>query len=218
MTGRQLSRLSGLALVVGAAAFIVHLVARSLLTAGYASAVSAQNGLWVPINALGAIGAALLLLGMPAMYARMAEPSGRLGLAGVVLIALAWMFFGVFLSLFSALVMPWLAARAPSLLAADASIPAAFLVAFVVSLVAQIAGIVLLATPFVRGRVAPRWIGFLLLAAAAFVVLGDAVAPSGPASNLALNLLSNLGPVLLSIAFGYLGLQMWAAPICSGDS
>jgi hypothetical protein len=31
------------------------------------------------------------------------------------------------------------------------------------------------------------------------------IAPSGPASNLAVNLASNLGPVLLLIVIGYLG-------------
>jgi hypothetical protein len=36
------------------------------------------------------------------------------------------------------------------------------------------------------------------------------VAPGGPASNLAVNLLSNLGPVLLLIGLGYLGFRAWA--------
>jgi hypothetical protein len=36
------------------------------------------------------------------------------------------------------------------------------------------------------------------------------IAPSGPASNLAVNLLSNLGPVLLLIGLGYLGFRAWA--------
>jgi hypothetical protein len=41
------------------------------------------------------------------------------------------------------------------------------------------------------------------------MVIGNLViAPSGPASNLAINLLSNLGPVLLVIGVGYLGSQM----------
>jgi hypothetical protein len=36
------------------------------------------------------------------------------------------------------------------------------------------------------------------------------IAPDGPASNLAVNLLSNLGPVLLLIGLGYLGFRAWA--------
>ncbi|HET7092217.1 MAG TPA: hypothetical protein VFI22_02035, partial [Thermomicrobiales bacterium] len=36
------------------------------------------------------------------------------------------------------------------------------------------------------------------------------IAPSGPASNLAVNLLSNLGPALLLIGLGFLGACAWA--------
>jgi hypothetical protein len=49
----------------------------------------------------------------------------------------------------------------------------------------------------------------MLLAAALLRVVGSFIAPSGPASNLAINLLSNLGPMLLMVALGYLGSQMW---------
>jgi hypothetical protein len=59
------------------------------------------------------VGAALVLLGLPALYARLAGPLGSLGLVGVVLVALAWMFFGVFLSLYAVLIAPWLADEAP---------------------------------------------------------------------------------------------------------
>jgi hypothetical protein len=99
------------------------------------------------------MGAALVLLGLPAMYARMAGPTGLLGLVGVVLIALAWMFSGVFLSLYSVLVAPWLADQAPALVAAAVPIPAGFIIAFMVGLVAEFVGSVILAIPFIRGRV-----------------------------------------------------------------
>jgi hypothetical protein len=39
---------------------------------------------------------------------------------------------------------------------------------------------------------------------------GIFIAPSGPASNVALNLAANLGAVLLMIAIGAVGLQLWA--------
>jgi hypothetical protein len=39
---------------------------------------------------------------------------------------------------------------------------------------------------------------------------GNLMAPSGPASNLVINLLSNLGPVLLMVALGDLGFRLWA--------
>lgn len=208
MTSSQLFRISGLALVVGAVVFIVHLVARSVITAGSDPATFAKADLWVPINILGGIGAALVLLGLPAMYARMAGPTGVLGLVGVVLIAMAWMFFGVFLSLYSVLVAPWVADKAPAL-GASAPLPAGIIIAFIVALVAELVGSALLAIPFIRGHVQPRSVGYMLVAAAFLRVVGNVIAPSGPASNLAINLLSNLGPMLLLVALGYLGFRMW---------
>src|SRR6266498_488823 len=136
MTSSQLFRISGLALLVGAVAFIVHIVARSVITAGPDPATFAKQGLWVPINVLGVMGATLVLLGLPAMYARVAGPTGLLGLVGVALIAVAWMFFGMFLSLYSVLVLPWLAVNAPSLINASAPLPVGFVIAFLTGLFA----------------------------------------------------------------------------------
>ena len=48
-----------------------------------------------------------------------------LGLVGVVLIALAWMIFGVFPSFYGMLVLLWLADKAPALVATSAPLPAA---------------------------------------------------------------------------------------------
>jgi hypothetical protein len=49
---------------------------------------------------------------------------------------------------------------------------------------------------------------YLLLASTVLTAAGDLIAPNGPASNLAVNLFSNLGPVLLMVAFGGLGPRM----------
>jgi hypothetical protein len=209
MSGSQLSRLSGLALVVGAVTFIVHLVARSVITAGVDPVTLYQEAFWVPINALGVMGAALVLLGLPMMYARMAGPSGVRGLVGVVLITFARVFLGVFLSLISLLVAPWLADKAPTLVATSAPLPTGFIVAFVAGVGAELVGTVLLAMPLIQGRVRPRWVGFALPTSALLTVVGDIIAPTGPAPSLVVNLLSNLGPVLLVIALGGLGSRMW---------
>jgi hypothetical protein len=211
VTNSQLLRIGGFGLFVGAVAFVVHVVLRSLVTAGVDSTVFAKEGPWVPINTLGVVGAALVLLGLPAMYAWIAGPSGLPGLVGVILIAAAWMFFGLFLSLYSVLVLPWLADKAPSLVASSTPLPVGFAIAFIIGVVAWLVGAVLLAAPFNRGRVRPRWIGYVLPASALWVVVGDLViAPNGPATNLAVNLLSNLGPVLLLVGVGYLGFRVWA--------
>ncbi len=210
MTNSQLIRVSGFALLVGAVTFIVHIAARSLITAGADPITVYTESLWVPINALGVLGAVLVLLALPMMYTRIAGPTGLLGFVGVTLIALAWIFFGVFLSLYSVLVAPWLADQAPSLVAASAPLPTGLIVAFIAALLAELVGALLLAVPFIRGRVQPRWVGYLLPAAAILTLVGDFIAPSGPASNVVINLLSNLGPVVLMVALGDLGSRMWS--------
>jgi hypothetical protein len=211
MTSVQLLRASGLALLTGAVVFIVHIVVRSVLTAtaGGVTVAFANHGLWVPTNALGVVGAVLVLVGMPALSARMAGSSGLLGLIGALLIVLGWLFFGVFLSFYGMVVLPWLASNAP-LLADGLNQHPPMLAAFVAALLAEVVGSVLLAIPFVRGSVQPRWVGYVLIASAVMTLGGIFIAPSGPATNVAVNLLSNLGPVLLMIAFGALGSRMWA--------
>ena len=55
VSGRRLFRICGLLVFVGALAFVLHVVLRSVLSAGVDPAVSAKAGLWVPLNALGAL-------------------------------------------------------------------------------------------------------------------------------------------------------------------
>ena len=79
-------------------------------------------------------------------------------------------------------------------------------VAFALGLVAWLAGAVLIAIPYLKGESRPRWIGYLLPLSAIWFMIGSfVIAPDGPASNLAVNLLSNLGPVLLLVALAGLG-------------
>lgn len=207
----RLSGVGGLFVFVGAVAYVAHLVVRSALTAGVNPVVSAQAPLWTPTNALGVLGAMLVLLGLPAIYARMDGQGGLPGLVGFALIEVSWTFFGLFLSLYGAIVQPWLADQAPQLV--DGSSPTALgvVIAFVLGLFAWLLGAVLFAVPFVRGRARARWVGYLLPASALWALVGAfVIAPDGPASNLAVNLLSNLGPALLLTGLGYLGIRAWA--------
>jgi hypothetical protein len=157
VTGTRLSGIGGLLVFVGAVAFVLHIVLRSVLSAGVDPAVSAQAGLWVPLNALGALCAALVLLGLPAVYAPMAGQGGLPGLIGFALIEVSWTFFGLFLSLYGALVLPWLADQAPRLVAGSSPTPLGFIVAFALGLLAWLLGAVLLAVQFVRGQARARW-------------------------------------------------------------
>lgn len=155
------------------------------------------------------MGAILVLLGLPALYVWMAAPLGFSGLLGVILLTVAWMLVGLFISLYSVLVLPWLAEMTPSLIVGSAPQPAAFVIAFVIGIVAWLAGSILLAIPFLRKRAQPTWVGYVLVTSAVWMIIGNLIiAPSGPAPNLVVNLLSNLGPVLLLICFAHLGYRM----------
>lgn len=209
-TTERFRTIGGRMLAGGAIAYFLHVVMRSMLTAGVDPVNSAQSTLWVPVNALGAVGATLLLLSLPAMYRRLAGRDSARGLIGFGLLATSWTFFGVFLGLYGAIVMPWLANQAPELLAGSAPTPTAFTVAFALGLLAWLAGTVLLAIPFLNEESRPRWIGFMLPGSALWFLVGSfLIAPDGPANTLALNLISNLGPVLLLAALGWLGCRPW---------
>lgn len=54
--------------------------------------------------------------------------------------------FGVFLSLYGMLVMPWLAATDPSLVASGAAVPVGFVIAFITGTIAWIVGAITGAT------------------------------------------------------------------------
>ncbi len=211
MTSSKLSRISGFGLLAGAIAFVAHVVLRSAITSGPDPVTFARDALWVPVNALGVVGAALVLLGLPAAYARMVGPASLPGLIGVSLLAVAWMFFGIFLSLYSVLVLPWLAEKAPVLVASSAPLPPAFIIVFIIALLSWFLGTVLLAVPFLRRQAQPHWVGYVLPASAIWMLVGNLIiAPRGPATNPAVNLLSNLGPVLLLAGIGYLGYRTWS--------
>lgn len=204
----RLLRISGFGLLAGSVAFVLQVVLRSVITAGLDPAVFAKHGAWVRSRCV-AWWAPYWCSGdcqecMPGWPA----PFGLPGLIGIVLLAAAWMFVALFLSLYSALVLPWLADRAPSLVVSE-PLPAAFVIAFAGGLIGWCAGAVLLAIPFIRKRAQPPWVGYALVASAVWMVIGNLViAPSGPASNLGVNLLSNLGPVLLLAGVSRLGYCM----------
>lgn len=194
-------------LVTGAVLFIVHLLARSAITAEMAPLAFLTHPLWVPINVLGAIGAALVVLGLPVMYSRLTRWGGSSSVVGVVLLSAAWLFLGLFVSVYAALVAPWLASNAPDLVKASAPPPRGVVIAFVLALLVELIGSILLGAAFIRGRLSPRWVGHALPIAAVLTIVGSLLAPTGPASNLAMNLATNSGPLLLMAVFVRLGAQ-----------
>lgn len=209
MSSREAFRLAGLALVIGAVLSIVGNLLNTLLFTGNDPTPYAGNALFVPVNILSVVGTALLLLGLPVLYLSRPEGWGVLGLIGFVLIFATGLMFGIFFSLLSAVLLPYLVQAAPATVKGNG--PPAFFPFFILGTVFEVLGLLLLAVPIVRGFVAERWVGYVLLAAAVLNVVGFFVGGgSGPANPL-LALLGNLGTLLLLAALGWLGYLLWTA-------
>jgi hypothetical protein len=206
MSHAQLIRLSGVALVVGAVISFVQTLVSALAFPGQDPTPYANGSLFVPSALIGFGGAVVLMLGLPGLFARSPQGFGVVGLVGLILIFITGLMFAVFFNLFSALLLPYLATHAPSVFKGNG--PPSFFPFFIIGTVTQVAGSVLLAIPLVRGRVFPRWPGYVLLASAVLAVVGFFVSgPNGP-SNVAVTLLSNAAPLLLFVALGAIGFRM----------
>jgi hypothetical protein len=209
MSSREAFRLAGLALVVGAVLSIVGNLLNTLLFTGNDPTPYAGNALFVPVNILSVVGSALLLLGLPVLYLSRPEGWGVLGLIGFVLIFATGLMFGIFFSLLGAVLLPYLVQAAPATVKGNG--PPAFFPFFILGTVFEVLGMLLLAVPIVRGFVAERWVGYVLLAAAVLNVVGFFLGGPGGPPNVLLTLLGNLGTLLLMVALGWLGYLLWKA-------
>ena len=208
MSSREAFRLAGLALMVGAVLSFVGTLLNTLLFPGNDPTTYAGNSLFVPVNLLGALGAAFLLLGLPVLYLSRPEGWGVLGLIGFILIFAVGLMFGVFFDLLGALFVPYLVQHAPDTLKGNG--PPAFFPYFIAGTLFEVVGMLLLAVPIVRGVIAERWVGYVLLAAAVLSVVGFFIGGNGP-SNPLIALIGNLGTPLLFVALGWLGYMLWRA-------
>jgi hypothetical protein len=208
MAPSNLTRLGGQALMFGGVTTALHLAARSVVTSSTGVVELALSPGWAALNLLGGCGGVLLLIGLGALLPSLVSAGGLLGLLGLMGVAWFWLFSGVFLNLYAGLLMPWLARGAPWLLGPEADVPLLFLVVFASAVLALCSGAVLLAIPFLRRRLEPLWVGIALPAGAGLALVGDLIARQGPSSTLAVNLFSNLGPILVALALGWLGLRL----------
>jgi hypothetical protein len=195
-------RLSCWAAVAGGVITTIAILLFSVTVPGHAlDGAKAQSASFIVINIAGASGMTLLVYGLPGIFARWREGWGGLGLAGIALVALAEMIFG-FVSLMAATLYSWLGSVAPAVFK-DPNPPPLVSVAFLIWLVAIIAGNTLMAIPILRGRVGPRWVGFVQIGSAVMSLVYLAAASIPP--SVPISLVGSLGPILLSVALGYLG-------------
>src|SRR2546430_17359203 len=81
-------RLSCWAAVAGAAIEIVPVLPAAVVSPGKLDPKTAQTAAYIGMNLLSAVGAVLLLYGLPGVFARWREGWGGIGLAGFALLAL----------------------------------------------------------------------------------------------------------------------------------
>jgi hypothetical protein len=208
MSHAQLYRLSGLSLLVGAAfSFITSLIS-SVAFIGNDPTPYAQNPLYTISNLVAAIGAVLILLGLPGMYVSMGERAGLVGLIGMLMIFIVACLFGIFFSMMSAVLIPYISSHAPSVVKGNG--PPALFPLFLVGAVLLVIGPILLAIPMIRGLVADRWVGYLFVAVAVTTVISFVVSGPNGSTNVLISLITSLSTFLLFFALGWLGYRMWS--------
>jgi hypothetical protein len=206
MSTRVTFRVAGIALMLGAALSFLTSLVSSLLFSGNDPTPYAGNPLFVPVNLVSVLGTALLLFGVPLLYVSRPEGWGVLALVGFALLFLTGVMFGVFFSLFSALFVPYLAQQSPNVLKGNG--PPALFPFFIVGTIFEVVAAVLIAIPMIRGVVANRVIGYVLIAAAVMGVVGF-LTGGGNGPNPLLALIGNLSSLLLFVALGWLGYLLW---------
>jgi hypothetical protein len=114
----------------------------------------------------------------------------------------------VFFGLLQALVLPFIVAQVPQM--PEGAGPDGLFLMFILGTLAQAVGSVLLALPILRGRVAPRWAGYCLVAGAVVAVIGFFLSgPSGPPGVPAI-IANTLSGVLLLVPLGWFGYGLWS--------
>lgn len=161
-------RLSGIALLVGSVLSIIYSVSQAFINGPFPQVLASPVA--VIGSLIGLIGSALVLLGLPGIYARQAKPAGILGLLGFLFVWYVVLFQGVLIPFTSVTVVPVIVTDAASRhLLANGPL-ASFDPFSYVSIVGETVGILLLAIATLRARVFPRWNAWLLFAALVFNV------------------------------------------------
>lgn len=200
MSAKTSYRLSGIALLIGAALSIVSLAIQGwgLGTPNLATILSPLD--FVSTN-VGIVGGILILLGLPGIYARLAERAGIIGLLGfvgvwyVTLVQSVLLAFGN-LTMISAMAAGFVPRRAATVMTP----PPAWGPFFILSMVCEVLGILLLAIAILRTGIFPRWIGWVFVAT---LVLGvGGLVPGVP------DAVSTLVGIVATVAVGSIGFAL----------
>jgi hypothetical protein len=206
MSSATLYRASGLALLLGALLEIIVAIVRMLLFPNdnpqQAVSMSQQyvSLAWLIVALLNVLSSLLIVGGLPGVCVRQRAQAGWLGLIGFVLTLVSAILF-VGIDVIDILVLPYLAATAPHLLAPPASYTTYLLVAVLLVNV----GVVLLGLATMRAGVFPRWAGLFLIVAA--VINLALFAPFPPRIG---NIVGKIAGVLFALGLAWIGATLLA--------
>lgn len=164
MSSTTLYRLSGISLLIGSLLTISGFIPDLIVEHSSGSTIAAATAL------LRLIGLMLVVLGLPGMYARLAERAGMLGLLGFI-VTLFSLLMGIAYQPIFAFVNPFLATHAPALL--NGRPPQGLLIFFIVGGLLGLAGGTMLGIAVMRAAVLPRWAGLVLIAGEVVSLIGN---------------------------------------------
>jgi hypothetical protein len=193
-------RLSGVALIVGSVLSVIYLLIQGFFLTGNDLA-TITSPMSMVSSVIGFIGSVLVLIGLPGVYARQAGRAGILGLLGFLFLWYVTLYQGVIIPFTSVTIISQITAHlVPQSVAVATTPPPAWTPFFLVSLVGQVLGILLLAIATLRARVFPRWTAWLLIAT--LVVGVVSFVPFFPQA------LSNLAAIIASVAVAGFGFAL----------
>lgn len=163
MSSRTLYRLSGISLLIGSLLLIIGDIPGFFSGNDQASTIAVSSAL------IRLIGAMLVVLGLPGMYARFAERVGILGLIGFTC-TFFFILIGMASETILAFIFPFLATHG---LLGGGRPPLGLLIFFSVGDLLVLIGGILLGIAVLRAAVLPRWAGALLIVGGILYAVGS---------------------------------------------
>ncbi len=203
ITAARLIRWSGLAAMVGGIIFagIQPIHPPDVLA-------SVTTSAWAIITPIKTAMAFLFLLGITGIYARQVKESGRLGLAGFLLLSLCWALELAFIFA-EAFILPVLATAAPEFVSGYLGVVNGFPTTFNLGAIPALYGVgvsvgyilggLVFGIATFRARILPRWAAVLLAAASVLTPLA-ALLPHD---------IQRLAGMPVGLAFAWLGYALW---------
>ncbi|HLY31148.1 MAG TPA: hypothetical protein VKQ36_08960 [Ktedonobacterales bacterium] len=190
MSSATIYRLSGIALLIGG----IFSAAGNI---GQALDSDAFGPLWIPASLAIAIGFALILLGLPALYSRQMKQAGLLGLIGFALFFAACVQFGGGGSVTDLILLPWVTRLAVGALNNP---PLAFILYYLISKILILAGSVVFGIALFRADVLSKGAALLLPVGSILLIAGGRVP-----------YLEYIGETLFFAALAWLGASLLSA-------